>query len=208
MTFTPRARKAMSLLAALLVTAGVVAISYPFATNLYTAYHQRSLRDAWEAMRKRPSTAPRPAPARQTRRETAERIFGSLRISKLRVSSIVLVGTGRANLRLGPCWYESSAPPGRGNTAIAAHRTTYGAWFRALDRLAAGDLIELETTAGTFTYRVEKVFSVDPHRWDVVEDCGYPALTLTTCDPPGSATRRLVVRARLVSRRERRTPAE
>ncbi|MEW6173880.1 MAG: sortase [Bacillota bacterium] len=33
--------------------------------------------------------------------------------------------------------------------------------------------------------------------WSVIKPCGYPALTLTTCHPVGSARQRLVVRAAL-----------
>ena len=40
--------------------------------------------------------------------------------------------------------------------AIAGHRTTYGAPFRNIDKLDAGDRIELRMPYGRFTYRVER----------------------------------------------------
>ena len=47
-------------------------------------------------------------------------------------------------------------PGARGTVAIAGHRTTYGAWFRRLDKLNSGDKIELTMPYGRFTYAVER----------------------------------------------------
>jgi sortase A len=124
-----------------------------------------------------------------------------IEIPAIKVSATVLRGTTLAALAKGPGWYEESALPGEGNTAIAGHRTMYGAWFRNTDKLRAGDVINIIYEGQVYEYSVEKVFPISNNDWSVIEPCGYPALTLTTCHPPGSAVQRLVVRARLVERR-------
>lgn len=48
-----------------------------------------------------------------------------------------------------------------------------------------------------YRYKVERVFPIAKNDWSVIKPCGYPALTLTTCHPVGSARQRLVVRAAL-----------
>lgn len=124
-----------------------------------------------------------------------------IEIPAIKVSAAVVRGTALAALAKGPGWYEESALPGEGNTAIAGHRTMYGAWFRNTDKLKAGDVINIIYDGQVYEYRVEKVFPISSTDWSVIEPCGYPALTLTTCHPPGSAVQRLVVRAKLEGRR-------
>jgi sortase A len=111
----------------------------------------------------------------------------------------VLRGTTTEILNKGPGWYEESALPGQGNTAIAGHRTMHGAWFRHLDSLNTGDEIKLTFDGWVYNYTVEKVFPISNNDWSVINPTAYPALTLTTCHPVGSAAQRLVVRAALVS---------
>jgi sortase A len=93
-----------------------------------------------------------------------------------------------------------------GNVAIAGHRTTYGKPFNQLDRLSAGDKIELTTPVGTCEYVVTdrapspNPFTVDPGNIAIVANTpGERNLTLTTCHPKGSAKQRLVIRAHLVT---------
>lgn len=96
---------------------------------------------------------------------------------------------------------EGSFPGEEGNTAIAGHRTTYGAWFRRLDLLQEGDEIIVTFGDEEYIYHVEDVFVVAKNDWSVIGATPYRALTLTTCHPPGSSLQRLVVRAREVSSR-------
>src|SRR5215208_7121913 len=58
------------------------------------------------------------------------------------VSEYVVEGTDTASLRKGPGHYPETPLPGApGTTAIAGHRTTYGAPFRRIDQLGGGDRI-------------------------------------------------------------------
>ena len=90
--------------------------------------------------------------------------------------------------------------PGQfGNSAIAGHRTTYGQPFFRLDEVAPGDEIVVTTVQGRFVYRATGTEIVDANRSDVVAttDPTVARLTLTTCHPRYSATRRLIVSADL-----------
>lgn len=135
-----------------------------------------------------PSTAP-PAPAEG---ESLAR----LEIPKIGVDKIVVEGVGVEDLRKGPGHYPGTALPGvRGNTAIAGHRTTYGAPFEDIDRLKPGDEIVLTTVTGRYVYRVTGTRIVSPSETSVLADSPDPILTLTSCHPKYSASQRIIVTA-------------
>src|SRR5690606_16192394 len=103
------------------------------------------------------------------------------------------------HLRQGPGFYpEGSLPHLGGNVAIAGHRTTYGAWFRHLDRLQPGDLIRLVYKGEIYNYEVEWIREIAANDWSVIAQTDEHVLTLTTCHPPGSSAYRLAVRARWI----------
>lgn len=115
------------------------------------------------------------------------------------VHAEVVDGTTVEHLAQGPGFYpEGSLPHLGGNVAIAGHRTTYGAWFRHLDRLEAGDPIFLLYDGNLYRYEVERVWVIAYNDWSVIAPTGEHVLTLTTCHPPGSSAYRLAVRARWV----------
>ena len=65
--------------------------------------------------------------------------------------------------------YPESKLPGTGRvTAIAGHRTTFGAWFRHIDDLEAGDPISLVLPYGTFRYTVVEHEIVDDGDWSIL----------------------------------------
>jgi len=84
-----------------------------------------------------------------------------------------------------------------GNSAIAGHRTTYGAPFFRLDELVAGDEILVTTRQGEFTYEVSERIVVRPSQNEVLAATDDNRLTLTTCHPRFSASQRLIVVAML-----------
>ena len=122
---------------------------------------------------------------------------GVLRIAALDLLLNVGHGVKLSDLRAGPGFYPQSGSPDAGNVAIAGHRTTYGAPFRYVDKLKAGDEIILYYGEKIYVYSVESVFETHTRDWSVIDPTPKPALTLTTCHPPGWATKRLVVRAGL-----------
>jgi sortase A len=129
--------------------------------------------------------------------------LGTLTIAKLGVTVDVIQGTRESELIRGVGHYRITALPGSKRTvAIAGHRTTYDRPFHDLDRLRAKDRVVLTMWHGKrYVYEVmgSRIVSFDD--WSILANKGYEKLVLTTCHPPGSATYRLVVFARLVSPR-------
>jgi sortase A len=194
------------LISRILILAGVLLMLYPLFTYLYSSYEQYKLRASYEISQQQND---------ETREEQDPSLTGGppslsfpkdgdftgaiIEIPAINLSAAVLRGTSTEILNRGPGWYEESALPGQGNTAIAGHRTMYGAWFRHLDSLNAGDEINLTFDGWVYKYKVERVFPIANNDWSVIDPTSYPALTLTTCHPVGSAAQRLVVRAALVT---------
>jgi sortase A len=124
--------------------------------------------------------------------------LAELRIARIGLSTVVVRGTTPADLREGPGLIAGTTLPGRhGTTAIAGHRTTYGAPFRHLDALGRGDAITLRLPYGTFRYTVEDQRIVQPRDLSVLRRVGHGRLVLSACHPLFSAARRIVVFARL-----------
>jgi sortase A len=127
--------------------------------------------------------------------------LGRLEIPELGVDPIVVNGTdwGR-DLSRGPGLFPESKLPGAGRvTAIAGHRTTFGAWFRHIDDLEAGDAVSLALPYGTFRYTVVGHEIVDDGDWSILTPRAYETLVLSACHPLYSASQRWIVYARLVS---------
>jgi sortase A len=212
-------RRALRAFSTLLVVAGALVLADGVATlvwkepvtAVYAGVQQERLGDELDVLeRAAPRRAlaqlpdsPRPyalaARALGRRSEPGDPV-GRVLVPAIGLSTIVVEGTGGAELRSGPGHYPDSPLPGRrGTVAIAGHRTTYGAPFRRIDDLERGDRIELAMPYGRFTYRVERSRIVPPSAVDVVGRVAYDRLVLTACHPLYSADERIVVFARLSS---------
>ncbi len=159
-----------------------------------------------------PARRSRPNPAQRARRLAVAartelepgKAIGRIRAPRLGSSWVVVEGTGNSALKSGPGHYPTSSLPGLpGTTAIAGHRTTYGAPFRDIDRLRSGDRITMEMPYATVEYRVEGHRVVDPSDTGTLRDIGRPRLVLSACTPLYSAAQRWVVLARQVAVRPR-----
>lgn len=124
-----------------------------------------------------------------------------IRIPSAGVSDIVVDGVSASALRQGPGHVPDTPLPGRaGNSAIAGHRSSYGAPFGDLDRVTEGDTVEITTVEGQFVYTVTEVEIVEPSRTDVLATTSKKkTLTLITCHPRYSTDKRLIVHADLTS---------
>ena len=117
----------------------------------------------------------------------------------------VVEGVSLGDLKRGPGHYPGTAlPGGKGNFAVAGHRTTYGAPFFNLDQLRKGDEVIVTARDGKkYTYRVLKQEIVLPSdTWVIAPDPlkrGRRTLTLTTCNPRFSNAQRLIIFAELVA---------
>ncbi len=133
-----------------------------------------------------------------------------LRIESIGVDKIVVAGTNNEALKKGPGLFDQSPLPGQfGNVAIAGHRTSYGAPFGRINELKTGDEIVFDRGGTTFTYVVsEDPFVVRPTAIDVVKtfEKDTARLTLVTCHPKWTSSKRLIVKATLVSTQTPKPP--
>lgn len=125
--------------------------------------------------------------------------IGRIRIPEIDADYVVVDGTGTEDLKKGPGLYPQTSYPGvPGTTAIAGHRTTYGAPFREIDKLEGGEEVVVDMPYGRFTYVVEKQLIVEPTATWVIRNVGYDRLVLSACHPLYSAAKRIIIFARLV----------
>jgi len=140
------------------------------------------------------ASAERPAPIRKNA------LVGRLTIPRLHLRAMVREGTSEGTLRLALGHVEGTALPGHGgNVGVAGHRDTL---FRDLRKIEKNDLIQFQTSAGSYAYQVVSTEIVKPQDVDVLRASYYPELTLITCYPfyyVGSAPDRFIVKARQVS---------
>jgi sortase A len=195
----PGGRQASSVLAVILLLAGVGLFSYPFITNIYEHHRQGQLRSEF-----------------RSKKFALEYATGTVKVGegltelimpKIHIDVVVVEGTTPTALRAGAGHYVGTALPcAHGNVAIAGHRTTFGHPFNQLDQMHPGDEITLKTPFEECTYKVvpdaqwppANPHPVLPTDTSVIEQPTSRAvsiLTLTTCHPKGSAAFRLVLRA-------------
>ncbi|WP_081384294.1 sortase [Paenibacillus odorifer] len=161
-----------------------------------TVAHSRSAEEIPLPMGMVSSAKEQPPPAHSY---TEGEIIGEIRFPKLNKKIAVLEGTESPELKKGAGHYKGSAAIGAtGNSVLAGHRDTV---FRNLGELVAGDLIELESTDGTFTYEVTGSTIVDGDERGAIKPSDKAILTLITCYPfsyVGSAPDRYLLSAKLV----------
>jgi sortase A len=204
-----RLRSALSTLGAVLTASGVLILLFVayqlWGTGIYAARAQDDLRDDFaeqlaQAGSSTTTTAGgSPTPTTAPPGPLAGGAIAEIRIEKIGMNVPVVEGVGVAELRKAPGHYPSTPLPGElGNAAIAGHRTTYGAPFNRLGEVLPGDLIQVRTLRGEFTYRAEAQRVVKPSQVEVLDPTPDARLTLTTCHPKYSAKERLIVTAVLV----------
>ena len=125
--------------------------------------------------------------------------LGRLRVPRLGLSIIVVVGTDEASLQKGPGWYTGTRLPGEGQLIyIAGHRTTYLAPFAHIDSLRRGDSVTLELPYATFVYRITGHVIVPSDDLARLKSRGYEVVALQACHPRFFATHRYIAYARPV----------
>jgi LPXTG-site transpeptidase (sortase) family protein len=128
-------------------------------------------------------------------------LVGRLTIPAIALDWMIVAGTDPTTLKKGPgAWMYGAFPGAPGNATLSGHRTTYGGPFRRLGDLVVGDEIFFEAPDGSKSvFQVRGMGVVSPKDVYVTESGKGVRLTLLTCDPPGTAARRLVIQAELVS---------
>jgi sortase A len=178
----------------LLVTVGILLLAYVGVeyTSMYA--EQRRLAKEWEQQNQASSAAVPTSVSDRTEHDTLTR----LSIPKINLDAIVVEGTSRHSLLLGPGHMESSVPPGEtGNAVITGHRDTF---FRHIYELNKGDDIFVQRNGKMFRYQVTGKRVVQPTDISVTHNSEDARLTLITCYPTyyiGPAPERLVVFSKL-----------
>lgn len=129
-----------------------------------------------------------------------------LSIPKLNIKDALVV-IGGEDLSKSLIHYLPKSLPGEyGNVVIFGHSTLpqlynvkdYKTIFTYLFQLEKGDKIYIRLRENTYEYEVYEMFVVEPTEVSVLESRNDNAyLTLITCVPPGTYSKRLVVRAKL-----------
>lgn len=117
-----------------------------------------------------------------------------LEAPRLGIREIVLEGSSGRNLAFGPTLVNTSDIDKASDRILSGHRDTH---FSFLNKLQAGDLLRLRTTAGSRDYRVSWLETVDSREQQLAIVDGLERLTLLTCYPfnaptPGGPLRRVV----------------
>lgn len=188
-------------LAALAAFGAVGVFAYPYYTNMRAGGVQKDLKETFAS------------PAIKQAFVQRKLVDGSpltrIKIPTIGTDHLVVEGTSIKALNTGAGHYPGTPLPGeKGNVAIAGHRTMYGQPFNKLDRIRAGDKIFLTTPFARYTYEViptwqgqSMPFIVSRFDWGPIREVtDEHMLTLTTCNPLGKATNRLVAKAKMISK--------
>jgi sortase A len=156
---------------------------------------EREKMETGEGFKPAPGTSATPAPFPE-QPPAPQSVIGRLEIPRLKLAVMVREGADEGTLRRAVGHIPGTALPGRiGNVGLAGHRDTF---FRALRNIHADDVIEMETTSGTYRYIVKSTRIVTPRDVSVLKASGGDTLTLVTCYPfyyVGSAPKRFIVHA-------------
>lgn len=125
--------------------------------------------------------------------------IGTLTIPALKRKLPILQGTDAKELKKGVGHFAQSVLPGeKDNCVLSGHRDTS---FRQIGNLKIGDKLIVQTSAGTFTYEVNKTRIVHEDDKTVIVPTDHAVLTITTCYPfnfIGNAPDRYIVSASLI----------
>jgi sortase A len=123
---------------------------------------------------------------------------GVVEIPRLGSEQVIVQGIGSDQTKIGPGHDPSSPAPGQaGNSVLIGRRTTYGAPFRHLDALRAGDSIIVTTRQGQFLYSVVSSHSAPLGDLRAVAASPSALITLITSDPAYHPDHELVVVAKM-----------
>ena len=185
-------------IALVLLAAGAAVALYPQATEWRYAWAQQAMADeVFSAGAASGVTSP--AAADKGGMPMPRGAVARVVVSAIGLDAFVVQGVEKAQLDRAVGHYPETPLPGQpGNAALAGHRTMFGHPFRRLDELVAGDTIETWTAEKHAVYRVIKIKRVEPGEVGVIAPTAGTRITLTTCNPVGSARERLVVIGELV----------
>jgi sortase A len=185
-------------IALVLLAAGAAVALYPQLTEWRYSLAQQAMAD--EVAAAAPAAAPGTEPGADAGMPMPRGAVARVVVSAIGLDAFIVEGVEKAQLDRAVGHYPETPLPGEpGNAALAGHRTMFGHPFRKLNELKRGDTIETWTTSRHAVYRVVKIDRVDPGNVGVIAPTKGHMITLTTCNPVGSARERLVVTGELVT---------
>jgi len=171
-------------LPALLTLIGLLLCCYVAANYAWMQVEQNRLTHEWQSQ---PTS-----PAKDG--SSGNSSLARLVIPKINLNAVVVEGTSRKALLVGPGHLVHTAGLGEpGNSVVAGHRDTF---FRHLGELVSGDSIYVDRGGNLYQYRVTDTKVVEPSDTSVLKTSAGNHLTLITCYPIyyiGPAPKRLVV---------------
>lgn len=129
----------------------------------------------------------------------------TLIIPSIQLNETVLNGTDAKTLNRGAGLYEYAQLPNEknANVSIAAHRNKSSGgvirewFFYYIDRLQNGNHLYLIFKDKIYEYVYLHTSVVTPDDWSSIYPQGYGCITLTSCEPIGIASHRIVVQGKL-----------
>ena len=129
----------------------------------------------------------------------------TLIIPSINLEEKVQDGTSQNSLSLGPGLYEYAQLPTEksSNVSIAAHRNKrrdgiIKEWFfYYIDQLKEGNHLYLIYENNIYQYTYSQTSIVAPDDWSPIYPQGFNCITLTSCEPIGIASHRIVVQGKL-----------
>lgn len=184
------------LISSVVIVSGFVALAYVAYVSVSARYFQVTEAAKFSTSANAGPVSPTPTNVRTPMKISDGDVIGMIEIQSVGIRAVVVQGDSSAILRRAVGHIPGTPLPGEaGNVALAAHRDTI---FRPLQKIKAGDEIDLRTAAGVLQYRVRSTEIVGPNDVRVLESRGRNELTLVTCYPfylVGHAPDRFVVQA-------------
>jgi sortase A len=133
-------------------------------------------------------------------RPTEGENIGNLTIPAINQIIPIFHGADEDELKKGIGHFARSVLPGENdNSVLSGHRDTV---FRKLGQLKVKDQLIVKTSAGIFTYEIEKFQIVDKDDKTIISPADHAVLTVTTCYPfeyIGDAPDRYILIANLIN---------
>ncbi|NHN30157.1 class D sortase [Paenibacillus sp. S3N08] len=133
-------------------------------------------------------------------RPTEGEHIGNLTIPAIDQIIPIFHGTDEDELKRGIGHFARSVMPGENdNSVLSGHRDTV---FRKLGKLKIKDQLIVQTSAGIFTYEINKFQIVDKDDTTIIVPTDHAVLTVTTCYPfeyIGDAPNRYILTADLIN---------
>ncbi|MCT4780268.1 MULTISPECIES: class D sortase [Exiguobacterium] len=190
--------KRRQLLGLLLLITGILLIAWP----VFTAHQKQTAADE---LKQRWTQNLKAVAAKETAAPVATNGSGLLTIPSIDFEQVILEGASTKILDQSIGHLKQTGAPGKDNYALAGHRSfTKGLHFNRLPELKEGAHVTVTTKSHRYTYKMTASKLVKPTDVSVLnQNVKQATITLITCDPPETATNRLIKQGVLIKTESR-----